>query len=78
MTDSTLIRWIDGEAPAEISGGTTWGMPFASGTVAGTGALSVEDAAGSPVPSQSWPLATWPDGSLKWAGITLAATYFTW
>ena len=74
MTDSTLIRWIDGQAPAEISGGTTWGMPFARGSVPGAEALSVADAAGTPVPSQAWPLATWPDGSLKWAGIALPAT----
>ncbi len=74
MTDSTLIRWIDGQAPAEISGGTTWGMPFARGSVPGADALSVADAAGAPLPSQAWPLATWPDGSLKWAGIALPAT----
>ncbi|MHC6228607.1 exo-rhamnogalacturonan lyase family protein [Arthrobacter sp. MMS24-T111] len=74
MTDSTLIRWIDGQAPAEISGGTTWGMPFPRGSVPGTDALSVADAAGTPLPSQAWPLATWPDGSLKWAGIALPAT----
>ncbi|WP_285247793.1 Tat pathway signal sequence domain protein [Pseudarthrobacter sp. efr-133-R2A-89] len=74
MTDSTLIRWIDGQAPAEISSGTTWGMPFARGSVPGADALSVADAAGTPLPSQAWPLATWPDGSLKWAGIALPAT----
>jgi hypothetical protein len=74
MTDRTLIRWIDGEAPAEISGGTTWGMPFARGTVTGTDQLSVLDPDGRPVDSQAWPLATWPDGSLKWAGIALPAT----
>ncbi|MHC6593350.1 exo-rhamnogalacturonan lyase family protein [Arthrobacter sp. C152] len=70
----TLIRWIDGEAPAEISGGTTWGMPFARGTATGPGSLAVKDAAGNPVASQAWPLATWPDGSLKWAGLALGAT----
>ncbi|UKA66342.1 Tat pathway signal sequence domain protein [Arthrobacter sp. FW306-05-C] len=74
MTDSTLIRWIDGQGPTEISGGTTWGMPFVRGLVPGTEALTVSDATGTPIPSQAWPLATWPDGSLKWAGIALAAT----
>lgn len=74
MTDNTLIRWIDGQAPAEISGGTTWGMPFPRGTAQGVEALSVADGSGTPVPSQAWPLATWPDGSLKWAGIALPAT----
>lgn len=74
MTDNTLIRWIDGQAPAEISSGTTWGMPFPRGTVSGADALGVQDAAGTRVASQAWPLATWPDGSLKWAGIALPAT----
>ncbi len=74
MTDSTLIRWIDGEAPAGTSSGTTWGMPFPRGAVHGPDALTVTDAGGARVPSQAWPLATWPDGSLKWAGIALPAT----
>ena len=75
MADSTIIRWIDGDAPAEISGGTTWGMPFPRGTVSGTQALSVTDTDGRALPSQAWPLATWPDGSLKWAGVALSATH---
>jgi hypothetical protein len=74
MTDKTLIRWIDGEAPAEISGGTTWGMPFARGTVSDSNRLLVRDAEGNATASQAWPLAAWPDGSLKWAGIALPAT----
>ncbi|HEY9358259.1 MAG TPA: hypothetical protein VIQ52_18315, partial [Arthrobacter sp.] len=74
MTVNTTVRWIDGDVPSELSGGTTWGMPFARGTVAGTDALAVRDSAGHHVASQAWPLATWPDGSLKWAGIALPAT----
>ena len=74
MTVNTTVRWIDGEAPTELSGGTTWGMPFARGTVAGTDAVAVCDSAGQRAASQAWPLATWPDGSLKWAGIALPAT----
>src|SRR5690349_870117 len=74
MADNILIKWIDGQAPAEISGGTTWGMPFPRGTVPGVEALAVADANGARVPSQAWPLATWPDGSLKWAGVALPAT----
>ncbi|UUL77113.1 hypothetical protein NG819_05840 [Pseudarthrobacter sp. Fe7] len=70
----TLIRWIDGRAPTEISGGATWGMPFPRGTVPGVEALAVADGGGTRVPSQAWPLATWPDGSLKWAGVALPAT----
>lgn len=74
MTNNALIRWIDGQAPTEISGGTTWGMPFPRGSVQGTESLAVTNAAGGRLASQAWPLATWPDGSLKWAGIALPAT----
>ncbi|WP_285241858.1 Tat pathway signal sequence domain protein [Pseudarthrobacter sp. MEB009] len=74
MTVNTPIRWLDGEAPAEISGGTTWGMPFARGSVAGPELLNVTDDLGAPVSSQAWTLATWPDGSLKWAGLALPAS----
>ncbi|MBT2534866.1 Tat pathway signal sequence domain protein [Arthrobacter sp. ISL-69] len=70
----TTLNWLDGGAPAALSGGTTWGMPFARGSLAGVGGISVSDEAGRAVPSQAWPLATWPDGSLKWAGIALPAT----
>lgn len=72
MTDATL-NWLDGEAPAELPGGTTWGMPFTRGSLTGVDGITVSDADGRPVPSQAWPLATWPDGSLKWAGIALPA-----
>ncbi|MDQ0676818.1 hypothetical protein QFZ30_000200 [Arthrobacter pascens] len=74
MTANTRIRWIDGAPPLELSGGTTWGIPFARGTVSGADKLTVHDAGGLAVASQAWPLATWPDGSLKWAGIALPAT----
>ena len=74
MTTETELNWLDGVAPAELSGGTTWGMPFARGALAGVSGITVSDADGRTVPSQAWPLATWPDGSLKWAGVALPAT----
>ncbi|MBT2512586.1 Tat pathway signal sequence domain protein [Arthrobacter sp. ISL-30] len=74
MTEPALIRWLDGEPPARLSGGTTWGMPFPRGAVAAADAISVSNDAGLTVPSQAWPLATWPDGSLKWAGVALPVT----
>jgi hypothetical protein len=73
MTTEAALNWLDGVAPAGLSGGTTWGMPFARGSLAGVSEISVSDADGRPVASQAWPLATWPDGSLKWAGVALPA-----
>ena len=40
----------------------------------GSGAdARAENAAGAEVAAQFWPLATWPDGSVKWAGVAIGA-----
>jgi hypothetical protein len=66
------VRWLDGAAP-KTPPGTTWGMPWPRGKhVAGT-AFALRSSAGDDVPVQSWPLATWPDGSLKWTAHAVPA-----
>ena len=67
------LRWLDDAAPDLSIGGVTCGVPLAPGAVADATSLAVVDTAGTPVPAQAWPLATWPDGSVKWAGIALGA-----
>ncbi|YCH07472.1 Tat pathway signal sequence domain protein [Arthrobacter sp. alpha11c] len=74
MTQHAQITWLDDEPPATLSGGTTWGMPFPRGTVQVPEELSVFEATGKAINAQTWPLATWPDGSLKWAGVAIGAT----
>ena len=49
--------------------GTAWGVPFAKGTVRPDAVFTLSDAAGREVPSDSWTLARWPDGSVKWLGM---------
>jgi hypothetical protein len=66
------LHWLEGGTPAVLPG-TTWGMPWPRGRLPKDAAFAVRTAAGEPVPVQSWPLATWPDGSLKWSGHALAA-----
>ncbi|WP_404434688.1 Tat pathway signal sequence domain protein [Microbacterium lacus] len=75
-TDHTTVplRWLDGAAPDALPGGVTWGAPLPRGAVAGVDALQVRIVDGAPVPAQFWPLATWPDGSLKWVGAAIGAT----
>ena len=52
--------WLDG-APPEQHEGMTWGQPWPRGTaIARDYRLASGDAL------QSWPLAWWPDGSIKW------------
>ncbi|WP_318244815.1 exo-rhamnogalacturonan lyase family protein [Microbacterium pullorum] len=68
------LRWLDDTAPAHLPGGTVWGAPLPRGTVASPDELRLRRVGGDAVPAQFWSLATWPDGSLKWAGAALGAT----
>jgi hypothetical protein len=65
-TPTADLHWLDGAPPAPT--GSTWGVPWARGQVAKTATFALTTADGAPVPMQSWPLAYWPDGSLKWTG----------
>ena len=70
---SVPLRWLD-DAPADLTvGGVTCGVPLERGAVADASALRVVTADDVGVPAQCWPLARWPDGSVKWAGIALGA-----
>lgn len=62
------LHWLAGSPPSSTPTGASFGLPWTQGTIDRTTALF----AGS-VPLQSWPLAYWPDGSLKWTGHALAA-----
>ena len=66
------LHWLEGPAPQSLTG-TTWGVPWAQGAHAAGTNFSLQTAAGAAVPVQSWPLAYWPDGSLKWTGHALPA-----
>lgn len=65
------LRWIDDAAPAAPAG-VAFGVPWPRGTLERDTTLRLADASGSPVPAQTWPLAFWPDGSVKWTGVAVA------
>lgn len=65
------IRWIDG-APPSIHGGQTFGVAWPKGALSKRQRLAVH-ASDAAVPSQSWPTAYWPDGSVKWTAHAIAA-----
>ena len=67
------VHWLDGAAPKSFPGGT-WGVPWPMGKCARETVFALRAAGGgAALPVQSWPLAYWPDGSLKWTGHALPA-----
>ena len=60
------LHWLDGAPAADT--GTTFGVPWPRGQVAKSTGFALTGDNGTAVPVQSWPLAYWPDGSLKWTG----------
>lgn len=61
------IKWVD-SSPVLPDTGSTFGAAWARGTVQADSGFELTDASGKPLALQSWVLATWPDGSLKWTG----------
>lgn len=66
------LHWLEGATPAATTG-ASWGMPWPRGQHAAQTTFALHDDAGAAVPLQTWPLATWPDGSLKWTAHALPA-----
>ncbi|MEO6001896.1 MAG: Tat pathway signal sequence domain protein [Opitutus sp.] len=69
---SVSLNWLDGAPPASLQS-VTWGVPWPKGKVSATDSLVLKAADGRSVPVQSWPLARWPDGSVKWSGHAISA-----
>lgn len=65
------LHWLDGVSPA-TAGATTWGTPWPQGALDPQTGFTLADANATQLPVQSWPLAYWPDGSLKWTAHTIA------
>ncbi|MBX8613612.1 Tat pathway signal sequence domain protein [Pseudomonas capsici] len=59
------LGWLGKQTPVSF-GGVTWGTPWPWGQVAAGSQFQIHGSDGSTPPLQSWPLAYWPDGSLKW------------
>jgi hypothetical protein len=71
-TGEVELRWLDGRAPT-VSTGASWGVPWPQGKHPKSSTFALRTAAGESVPVQSWPLAFWPDGSLKWTAHAIPA-----
>lgn len=66
------LRWLDGTALSPV--GTTWGTPWPRGQHPAGTSFALRATSGDSIPLQSWPLAYWPDGSLKWTGHAIPAS----
>ena len=65
------LTWLEGRPKSAAV--STWGTPWPQGVLPGNQSFGLTAADGSAVPVQSWPLAYWPDGTLKWSAHAVAA-----
>ncbi len=66
---NAAVHWLEQHTPESFSG-VTWGVAWPQGSVsAGNDFELREDNRRRPL--QSWPLAWWPDGSMKWTAHAL-------
>ncbi len=68
-TTSVELKWLGDKAP-EMPAGVSWGVPFERGLVQLGSNFLLKNANNESMPVQSWPLAYWPDGSIKWMGLS--------
>ena len=61
------LHWL-GDTPPAAPGAAVWGTPWPRGAVKLKTTLTAIGADGQALPLQTWPLAYWPDGSVKWTG----------
>ncbi|AKJ14339.1 Tat pathway signal sequence domain protein [Streptomyces incarnatus] len=70
--EPVTLDWLEdgglGAAP-----GSTVGVPWPMGVHQDDQTFALTDAGGKDVPVQSWPLAYWPDGSLKWTAHAVSS-----
>ncbi|GAA2659319.1 exo-rhamnogalacturonan lyase family protein [Paractinoplanes durhamensis] len=69
-TPDVHLTWLEGQPGAAAT--STWGTPWPKGAVPGDQTFQLAGPDGSAVPMQTWPLAYWPDGTLKWSGHAIA------
>ncbi len=65
------VRWLDDAMPA-VTQGVTWGTPWPRGKQRESKNFALRGRDQQLHALHSWPLAWWPDGSLKWTAHALA------
>jgi len=67
-SSTVSVDWLGG-TPAPAETGLSFGVPWPRGQVRKNQTIALTAADGKALPVQTWPLAYWPDGSLKWSGV---------
>ena len=70
--NSAQLRWLGNAAPS-IDTGVSFGVPWPRGAVSKSQTFALTASDGAALPLQSWPLAYWPDGSIKFSGFATVA-----
>ncbi len=65
---SSAVSWLEGEAPT-INYGSSFGIPMKRGILRNRNEKFKLKNNSSDIPLQTWPMAFWPDGSVKWLGV---------
>jgi hypothetical protein len=66
------VNWLEATPPSSAVG-VSFGVPWPKGEVQRDQVFSLSRADGKALPVQSWTLAYWPDGSIKWTGFATVA-----
>ena len=66
-TSAVPLQWI-GSTP-EMDKAVSFGVPFEKGKISPESTLQLTTVNGENIPIDTWVLAYWPDGSVKWSGV---------
>ena len=69
---NTQLKWLGEKAPRSAVG-ISWGVPWSEGSIQKNQKFVLKTSVGQVKPLQSWTLAYWPDGSIKWTGFATTA-----
>ncbi|MEO7413398.1 MAG: hypothetical protein ABIZ81_08565 [Opitutaceae bacterium] len=70
--ENVTLNWLGGTSPAAPAS-VSWGVPWPKGAVTTSTTMGLATANGQRLDVQTWPLAYWPDGSVKWTGHSFSA-----
>jgi hypothetical protein len=69
--EARRLAWLEDNGSSPVMG-TTLGVPWPQGALSPETPLGLYAEDGARVHAQTWPLAYWPDGSLKWTAVAVA------